>query len=71
MPESPMVGRRYLDPGDRMAGRYDPPRGCVVLVVGLAPTRSRRTGPRTAWVRYDDGDEAVVPVARRLRRADR
>lgn len=63
-----MIGRRYLDPGDRWTGRYHPPRTCVVLLAGRASTHARPAGPRTAWVRYDDGSEAVIPVARRLRR---
>ena len=28
---SRMTGRRYLGPGDRATGRYDPPRPCRVL----------------------------------------
>lgn len=59
-----MIGRRYLDPGDRWAGRYDPPRRCVVLT-GWGPGG----GPRNVHVRYlDDGTEAVIPFPRRLRR---
>lgn len=59
-----MVGRPYLDPGDRMAGRHDPPRPCTVLI-GWGPGG----GPRNVLVRYQDGTEAVVPFPRRLRRA--
>lgn len=65
-----MVGRRYLDPGDRWAGSYDPPRLCIALVAGRASTRRDPAGPRTVWVRYlDDGSEAVIPFPRRLRLA--
>jgi hypothetical protein len=60
-----MIGRVYLDPGDRMSGRYDPPRRCRVV------TRWSRGGsPPNFAVRYlDDGTVAVVPWPRRLRRA--
>jgi hypothetical protein len=59
-----MSGRRYLDPGDRMAGHYDPPRLCRVL------TRwGPGGGPRNVLVEYDDGGQAVIPFPRRLRRA--
>lgn len=65
-----MIGRRYVDPGDRWAGRYDPPRPCVVLVAGRASTQRAKAGPRTVLVEYlDDGSRAVVPFSRRLRRA--
>jgi hypothetical protein len=60
-----MIGRVYLDPGDRLSGRYDPSRRCQVV------TRwGRGGGPRNVAVRYmDDGSMAVVPFPRRLRRA--
>lgn len=56
--------RVYADPGDRLAGRYDPPRLCVVV------TQWRPGGgPRNVAVRYlDNGATAVIPFARRLRR---
>jgi hypothetical protein len=59
-----MIGRIYLDPGDRWSGRYDPPRRCQVLI------RWRTGGrPRNVLVRYlDDGAVAVIPFSRRLRR---
>lgn len=61
---SPMIGRAYLDPGDRLAGRYDPPRPCTVLVRWRPGAR-----PRNVAVRYlDDGSTAVIPFTRRLRR---
>ncbi len=62
-----MVGRRYLDPGSRLSGRFDPPRECVVL------TRwGSGGGPRNVLVQYTDtGERAVIPFPRRLRRADR
>jgi hypothetical protein len=60
-----MIGRAYLDPGDRMAGRYEPPRRCLVLIKW-----GPGGGPRNVFVRYDDdGSEAVIPFPRRLRRA--
>lgn len=59
-----MIGRRYLDPGDRLAGRFDPPRECVVLV-GWGPGGR----PRNVLVRYPDtGALAVVPFPRRMRK---
>lgn len=76
-----MIGRVYLDPGDRMSGRYDPPRRCVILArwgpirdTGPLPgiicaKETRKAGPRNVAVRYlDDGTEAVIPFPRRLRR---
>ena len=62
-----IVGRTYLDPGDRMAGTFTPPRRCAVLVAGRASTRQNPAGPRTVAVRYEDGSTAVIPFARRLR----
>lgn len=56
--------RFYLDPGDRTAGHYDPPRGCIVLTQW-----GRGGGPRNVAVRYRDGSVAVIPFSRRLRRA--
>jgi hypothetical protein len=65
---SPVTGRAYLDPGDRLAGRYDPPRRCVVLTQWV--TGRGKTGPRNVAVRYlDDGTAAVIPFPRRLRKA--
>lgn len=62
-------GRTYLDPGDSFAGRFDPPRRCVVLLAGRASTRRNLAGPRTVLVRYaDNGELAVIPFSRRLRR---
>jgi hypothetical protein len=58
-----IVGRTYLDPGDRLAGRHDPPRRCVVLTQW-----GPGGGPRNVAVRYDDGTTAVVPFSRRLRK---
>jgi hypothetical protein len=60
-----MIGRVYLDPGDRLSCRYDPPRICQVVI-----RWGRGGGPRNVAVRYlDDGTMAVVPFPRRLRRA--
>ncbi|MFI6732096.1 hypothetical protein ACIBI9_04115 [Nonomuraea sp. NPDC050451] len=59
-----MIGRTYLDPGDRLGGQYDPPRRCVVLAKW-----GPGGGPRNVAVRYlDDGTRAVIPFPRRLRR---
>lgn len=60
-----MTGRVYLDPGDRLCGRYDPPRRCVVLTQWA--TGRGKTGPRNVAVEYDDGTRAVIPFSRRLR----
>jgi hypothetical protein len=73
--------RVYADPGDRLTGRYSPPRRCVVLTQ-WGPRRRPEApactwlkpavtwgGPRNVAVRYDDGSEAVIPFSRRLRRA--
>lgn len=49
--------RRYLDPGDRLSGRQDPPRPCRVLT-WWGPGG----GPRNVLVRYSDGSQAVIPV---------
>ncbi len=59
---SPMIGRSYLDPGDRY-GRYDPPEE-VTVVVAWGPGG----GPRNVAVRRPDGSVQVVPFSRRLRR---
>jgi hypothetical protein len=57
--------RVYLDSGDRLAGRYDPPRLCVVTAQW-----GPGAGPRNVAVRYlDDDTIAVIPFPRRLRRA--
>jgi hypothetical protein len=59
-----MMGRTYLDGGDRLAGRIDPPVSVVVLA-----RWSPGGGPRNVLVQYPDGRRAVVPFPRRLRRA--
>jgi hypothetical protein len=52
------------DPGDRLTGRYDPPRRCRVLTQW-----GPGGGPRNVTVRYeDDSSETVIPFSRRLRR---
>jgi hypothetical protein len=64
-----VTGHVYLDPGDRMSGRYDPPRRCVVITRWWAAPRGQHGGPRNVAVRYlDDGSMAVIPFTRRLRR---
>lgn len=65
MTASPMTGRAYLDPGDRLTGRYHPPRPCRVLA-----RWGPGGGPRNVLVTYD-GTRAVIPFPRRLRRAGR
>lgn len=58
-----ITGTTYLDPGDRLAGRYDPPRPCTVLTRWCGP------GLHNVAVRYaDDGSTAVIPFPRRLRK---
>lgn len=62
--------RVYLDPGDRLSGRNDPPRPCRVITIWRPPPRGQRGGPCNVAVRYlDDGSTAVIPFPRRLRRA--
>jgi hypothetical protein len=64
---SGMIGRVYLDPGDRLSGRYHPPRRCEVIT-RWRPGRGK-SGPRNVALRYlDDGTIAVIPFPRRLRR---
>jgi hypothetical protein len=59
-----MTGELRLDPGDKLAGRYDPPRLCYKHT-----SYTTRGGPRNVLVEYvDDGSRAVVPAPRRLRR---
>jgi len=58
-----MVGRAYLDPGDRLSGRRDPPVRVVVLA-----RWGPGGGPRNVLVRRPDQSVAVVPFPRRLRR---
>lgn len=59
-----MIGRRYLDPGDRLSGRVDPPVHVTVLV-----RWGDGGGPRNVLVEYEDGRREVIPFPRRLRRA--
>ncbi len=59
-----IVGNRYLDPGDRLSGRKDPPE----LVTVLAQWKG--AGPRNVLVEYRDGSQAVIPFSRRLRKAE-
>lgn len=63
-----LEGKTYLDPGDKWAGRFAPPRRCTVLIAGPASTRVKPAGPRTVLVRYaDDRSTQVIPFSRRLR----
>ena len=57
-----IVGRRYLDPGDRLSGRKDPPELVTVLAQWKGP------GPRNVLVEYRTGLQAVIPFSRRLRK---
>ena len=75
-----VTGTTYLDPGDRLSGRHNPPRRCVVLVrwrhareavpapAWLSWTVQPRRAPRNVLVAYSGGTRAVVPFTRRLRR---
>jgi hypothetical protein len=61
-----ILGRIYLDPGDRLSGRHAPPRPCRILTQ-WAPDG----GPRNVAVEYlADGSRAVIPFPRRLRKAE-
>ena len=62
MRRSSMVGRQYLDPGDRY-GKKVPPE-LVTVVVPWGPGG----GPRNVAVRRPDGSVEVIPFSRRLRR---
>lgn len=64
-----MLNRVYLDPGDRISGRNDPPRPCRVITIWRTPPGGQRGAPCNVAVRYlDDGSTAVIPFPRRLRR---
>ncbi len=58
-----MIGRRYLDPGDRLSGRRDPPQRVTVLA-----RWGPGGGPRNVLIVREDGTCDVVPFPRRLRR---
>ncbi|TDB79020.1 hypothetical protein E1264_36115 [Actinomadura sp. KC216] len=58
-----MIGRRYLDAGDRLSGRKNPPEVVTVLTRWGAGG-----GPRNVLVRRADGSREVIPFPRRLRR---
>jgi hypothetical protein len=58
-----MIGRTYLDPGDRASGRRQPPEP-VTVITRWGPGR----GPRNVAVRRPDGTTQVIPFTRRLRR---
>lgn len=59
---SGMIGRRYLDAGDRLSGRREPAEVVTVL------TRwGPGGGPRNVLVERSDGSREVVPFPRRLR----
>lgn len=74
-----MIGRTYLDPGDRLSGRRTPPTPVTVLrrwgtaPAPLAPlwllwARPPRRAPRNVLVERPDGSQDVIPFPRRLRR---
>jgi acetyl esterase len=58
-----IVGRTYLDRGDRLSGRINPP-ALVTVVCGWGPGG----GPRNVTIQRADGTKAVVPFPRRLRK---
>lgn len=79
---SGMVGRRYLDPGDRLSGRQTPAEPVTVLIAWRGPslanpfpgcppwlrwTPEPRMAPRNVLVHRPDGRREVVPFTRRLR----
>ena len=61
-----MIGRRYLDPGDRLSGRREPPE-----VVTVLQRWGPGGGPRNVLIERPDGSRDVVPFPRRLRRGPR
>lgn len=61
--EDGMIGRQYLDPGDRLSGRHDPP-----LLVTVLKQWGSGGGPRNVLIERADGSRDVVPFPRRLRR---
>lgn len=79
---SGMVGRRYLDPGDRLSGRHVPAEPVTVLTAWRSPpmacppapcplwlrwTPEPRMAPRNVLIRRLSGRREVVPFSRRLR----
>lgn len=58
-----MIGRRYLDRGDRLSGRIDPPQ-VVTVVWQWGPGG----GPRNVHIQRTDGSRYLVPFPCRLRR---
>lgn len=64
---SGIVGRRYLDPGDKPSGFYDPPRE-VIVRVQWGPKGPHGSGPCNVLVEVlPDGRLEVIPFFRRLR----
>lgn len=67
-----ITGRCYLDPGDKMSGRKDPPELVTVLTQWACTATDeqgrRVSGPRNVAVRYPDGSVQVIPFSRRLRK---
>lgn len=75
-----MIGRTYLDPGDRLSGRRNPPEPVTVLCGWASPRPApvpdwliwhrepKRTAPRNVLVEREDGTREVIPFSRRLRR---
>ena len=59
-----ITGRAYLDPGDRLSGRKNPPEPCTVI------TQWSGRGPRNVLVEYASGRRAVIPFSRRLRKPE-
>ncbi|MGH3978056.1 MAG: hypothetical protein ACRDRZ_03480 [Pseudonocardiaceae bacterium] len=60
-----MIGRSYLDPGDRASGHNHPPVPVTVIC-----RWGQGGGPHNVTIRRPDGSTAVVPFPRRLRRMD-
>jgi hypothetical protein len=58
-----VIGRTYLDPGDRLSGRDDPPEPVTVL-----KRWGPGGGPRNVLIRHTNGSQDVIPFPRRLRR---
>ncbi|MFB4306943.1 hypothetical protein [Actinomadura sp. GTD37] len=78
-----MLGRCYLDPGDRLSGRRTPPERVTVLQQWRGTSRQHppaerpawlhwhhqpKSGPRNVLVRRPSGAAEVIPSPRRLRR---
>ncbi|WP_141576166.1 hypothetical protein [Actinomadura sp. WMMA1423] len=78
-----ILGRTYLDPGDRLSGYRRPPEPVTVLAQWRGTSRAHppapcpswlhwhgrvKAGPRNVLVRRSDGRRDVIQFPRRLRR---